>query len=39
MIEKEYIDEVIIAENGALKTFASYYKGHLPLDHYKNMGG
>ncbi len=39
MAKRECIDEVVIAENGSLKTFASYYKGHLPLDHYANMGG
>lgn len=39
MAEREFIDEVVIAENGSLKTIASYYKGHLPLDHYVNMNG
>lgn len=39
MAEREFIDEVLIEENGALKTFASYFKGHLPLEHFANMGG
>ena len=39
MAEREFINEVIIDENGALKTYATYYKGHLPLDQFINMGG
>jgi hypothetical protein len=39
MSERKLAGEVIIAENGALKTFASYYEGHLNLDSYANMGG
>ena len=38
-MNKELVGEVIIAENGALKTFASYYKGHLNLNNFNNMGG
>lgn len=39
MAERNLVGEVIIAENGALKTFASYYEGHLNLGNYTNMGG
>lgn len=33
------LDSVIIAENGSLKTIATYYVGHLSLDNFANWGG
>jgi hypothetical protein len=39
MPERRLLDEVVIAEQGALKTFASYYEGHLNLDNFANMHG
>lgn len=39
MAERNLVGEVIIAENGALVTFASYYEGHLNLANFANMGG
>lgn len=35
----EIVGQVIIAENGPLKTFATYYHGHMPLENLKFLTG